>query len=131
MTHARALWAVCGAIECLRSLTLAAALRMRLRAGSGNLEAMMEHLEGALRTRLCPCTRAHMMVCVCFDATCSAATTPGEPLPPGGREPPEAQKLALLRELMTFITWCAQPERRQKSVIHHPHAFALAARFSC
>jgi hypothetical protein len=56
--------------------------------------------------------------------------TPGEPLPPGGREPPEAQKLALLRELMTFITWCAQAE---KSVTHphaHPHAFALAARFS-
>ncbi len=50
---------------------------------------------------------------MCFDAACSArarsaATSPGEPLPPGGREPPEAQKLALLRELMTFITWCAR-----------------------
>ena len=33
------------------------------------------------------------------------ALTPGEPLPPGGREPPEAHKLALLRELSTFITW--------------------------
>lgn len=33
------------------------------------------------------------------------AVTPGEPLPPGGREPPEAHKLALLRELSTFITW--------------------------
>ena len=30
----------------------------------------------------------------------------GASLPPGGREPPEAQRLALLRELSTFITWC-------------------------
>jgi hypothetical protein len=47
----------------------------------------------------------------------------GAPLPPGGREPPEAQKLALLRELMTFITWCAHAEAQAAggSVPHHAH----------
>jgi hypothetical protein len=41
-----------------------------------------------------------------FCAECGGAGA-GAPLPPGGREPPEAHKLALLRELSTFITWRA------------------------
>ena len=30
------------------------------------------------------------------------------PLPPAGRTPPDAHKLALLRELSTFTTWRVQ-----------------------
>jgi hypothetical protein len=63
------------------------------RKGSGDLGKMLEALEGTCLRPMMHCTAAEV-------APCAEA-----PLPPGGRTPPEAQKLALLRELSTFTTW--------------------------
>jgi hypothetical protein len=67
------------------------------RKGSGDIGKMLQDLEGALPA----CCLVPAMLPE------PTKTRTEAPLPPDGRTPPDAHKLALLRELSIFTTWCA------------------------
>ena len=69
------------------------------RKGSGDIGKMLQDLEGAL-PKHCHVLSSRFMT--------EQAKRAEAPLPPDGRTPPDAHKLALLRELSIFTTWRVQ-----------------------